>query len=444
MKISSQPKVRRVVTSLSFVVGLALRARRGGWPSARPAFSRPSKTDALRWVVKYSLACGAATGCLFLTLVASAGAPPIPATSVPPSEPNISLRHEVEHAVDKGLAWLAKNQDPTNGSWSDSTQPALTAMVLSAFKGRPGDENKPDSDAVKKGYAFLLTCVHPDGGIYHEDLPSYNTSVVLTALSLARRDDYRPIIANARKYLIGLQKNYPESGDTNALFSGGIGYGGPMDKTPDLANTLEVLEALYYTKNIGEEKNPPAPDLNWKAAIHFVQSCQNLPSQNPAPWASDDPLNKGGFIYAPGRSQAGNYTNKDTGHVSLRSYGSISYAGLLSYIYADLKPDDPRVAAVVDWLKGNFTLDENPGMGAQGVYYYYFAMTKALNLYGADRFETKTAGSVNWREQLALKLLNLQHTDGSWANDNARWWEKDPVLGTAYALLTLEIIDRKL
>ena len=107
-------------------------------------------------------------------------------------------------------------------------------------------------------------------------------------------------------------------------------------------------------------------DLNWQAAVHFIQSCQNLPSHNAETWASDDPQNKGGFIYAPGRSMAGQ-TNGPSVRVAFRSYGSMSYAGLLTYIYADLKPDDPRVTAVVNWLKDNYTLDENPGMGPQGL-----------------------------------------------------------------------------
>jgi len=62
---------------------------------------------------------------------------------------------------------------------------------------------------------------------------------------------------------------------------------------------------------------------------------------------------------------AGGETNPATGRVTLRSYGSISYAGLLSYIYAQLKRDDPRVVAALDWLKANYTLDENPGMDQQ-------------------------------------------------------------------------------
>src|SRR5205085_11381473 len=129
---------------------------------------------------------------------------------------------------------------------------------------------------------------------------------------------------------------------------------------------------------------------------------------------------------------------------AFRSYGSASYAGLLSYVYADLKRDDPRVLAVVDWLQKNFTLDENPGMGPQGIFYYYHTMAKALTIYGTDFIETKDGKKVNWREQLAMKLLNLQKADGSWSNENGRWWEKDPALVTSYAIIALELIHRGL
>jgi len=122
----------------------------------------------------------------------------------------------------------------------------------------------------------------------------------------------------------------------------------------------------------------------------------------------------------------------------------MTYAGLLSYIYADLKTDDPRVVSALDWLRGNYTVDENPALGPQGLYYYYELMAKALTFAGVDTLETRDGRKVNWREDLALKILNLQHADGSWANENGRWWEKDPVLDSAFALTTLEIIENKL
>lgn len=47
-------------------------------------------------------------------------------------------------------------------------------------------------------------------------------------------------------------------------------------------------------------------------------------------------------------------------------------------------------------------------------------------------------------KELGLKLIDLEQDDGSWKNDSGRWMEKDPVLGTAYAVLTLEIVYREL
>ena len=71
-------------------------------------------------------------------------------------------------------------------------------------------------------------------------------------------------------------------------------------------------------------------------------------------------------------------------------------------------------------------------------------MAKALTVYGADMLVTKDGRNIKWGEQLALKLINLQHTNGSWANENGRWWEKDPSLVTAYTLMALEMIHARL
>jgi squalene-hopene/tetraprenyl-beta-curcumene cyclase len=264
--------------------------------------------------------------------------------------------------------------------------------------------------------------------------------VALTALCAAHRTEYEPIISKARQFLIGFQY---ESEDPNDPMIGGIGYG-TKDKTPDLSNTSLALEALYYSKRSLENNNQAnGKDLSWQAAIRFIQNCQNLPSQNHQQWASDDAQNKGGFIYTPGNSKAGE-TNLLSKRVALRSYGSMSYAGLLSYIYADLRRDDPRVNAVLDWLRANYTLTENPGMGQQGLFYYYHTMAKALTLYGGEAIETKEGKKIKWREDLALKLIDLQQANGSWGNASGRWFEKDPDLVTSYALIALDLIYKGL
>ena len=355
-----------------------------------------------------------------------------------------SFANEVSRAIDRGLGWLQSNQN-SNGWWSTADQPAVTALALTAFKGDPAERyTKTEPAWLKRGYGFLLGCVRPDGGIHQSNLVTYNTAISMTALGAAGKAEYHPIIRSARRFLVGLQRDFGEQGKLDDVYDGGIGYGSKYPHS-DMGNTLVALEALYYSKQLAADKEPgPGRDLNWAAAIQFLQNCQNLPSYNKQPWASDDPKHRGGFIYYPSHSMAGAETNAATGRVALRSYGSISYAGMLSYIYAGLKNDDPRVTAVFDWLRANFTLEENPGMGPQGYYFYLHTMAKALAARGVETLELKDGRKVDWRRDLAMKLINLQQRDGSWANENGRWWEKDPALVTSYAVLTLEMVWRKL
>ena len=357
---------------------------------------------------------------------------------------NLSFKNEIEHALDRGLAWLQANQN-SNGWWSTPDQPAVTALALRAFKGDPKDSHLSVKPAwMKKGYGFLLSCAQPDGGIHRTNLVTYNTSIAMMALLAANKPEYDPVVRRARQFLVGLQRDFGEKGKADNVFDGGIGYGSKYEHS-DMGNTLAALEAIHHSKHlIADQGLAGGGDLNWAAAIQFLQNCQNLPAYNRQPWASDDAENKGGFVYYPGHSMAGSETNATTGRVALRSYGSISYGGMLSYIYADLKRDDPRVTAVFDWLRSNYTLQENPGMGPQGLHFYLHTMTKALTAYGVDELELKDGRKVTWRNEVAMRLMNLQQRDGSWANDNARWWEKDPALVTSYAVLSLEMIWRKL
>jgi squalene-hopene/tetraprenyl-beta-curcumene cyclase len=369
--------------------------------------------------------------------------------SVAPNRPfplarDQSFRNEIELALSRGLTWLQANQN-SNGWWSTPDQPAITALALTAFKGDPKDRYQTVEPAwLKQGYSFLLGCVKPDGSIHRTNLVTYNTSISMMALLASGNPKYDPVIRKARQFLVGLQRDFGEKGKLDDVFDGGIGYGSRYEHS-DMGNTLAALEALYYSKRLVEDKNlADTKDLDWAAAIQFLQNCQNLSAYNKQTWASDDARNKGGFIYYPGHSMAGGETNETTGRVALRSYGSISYGGMLSYIYANLKRDDPRVVAVFDWLRANYTLDENPGMGPQGLYFYLHTMTKALTAYGVTELELKDGRKLDWRREVAMRLLNLQRQDGSWFNDNARWLEKDQVLVTSYAVLSLEMIWRGL
>ena len=348
--------------------------------------------------------------------------------------PDLSLRNEVARAIDRGCGYLLERQAP-DGSWSDADHPALTALVLLALQSDPQERHADrKAEALRRGYEYLIASAQPDGGIYRIDsLKNYNTAVSLLALVAGSEPANVEPARRARRYLIAEQQDFGAAGESDTPLDGGIGYGSRYQHS-DLSNTSLALEALHRSRHLVEEAG--ADKLDWDAAIRFVQNCQNLPESNKQVWVSGDPANRGGFVYYPGDSKAGEMV-LPSGRVALRSYGSMSYAGLLSYVCAELKPADHRVVAVRRWLESNYTLDENPGMGAQGLYYYYHTMAKALSLAGVERLEVAEGKSVRWAPELALRLMDLQRTEGHWANDNARWWEKDPILSSSYTVLAL-------
>jgi len=359
-------------------------------------------------------------------------------TSATAQNPNRyeSLKQEIRQSIARGNAWLQSQQKP-EGFWDDGELPALTALTLTAATRDPSlDRKAPFPAHIEKGYNWLLQQQKEDGGIYNRGLAVYNTATSLTAMVSAEREAFEPAMVRARKHLIDNQWDIGEKNENDNLNDGGIGYGSKNDHT-DMSNTYLAIEALALSKQIIEDgQHGDQPDLDWEAAITFLSRCQNLEKTNDQTWASDDAKNKGGFIYAPGQSKAGEDQLPD-GRTALRSYGSISYAGLLSFIYAKLSPEDPRVIAVKEWLGKNYTVDENPGMEAQGLYYFYQTMSKALAAAGVDKLKLADGTEADWRKDLAEKLLAIQRGNGSWVNDNGRWMESNPVLVTAYTVMSL-------
>ncbi|HCN78474.1 MAG TPA: cycloartenol synthase [Verrucomicrobiales bacterium] len=361
-----------------------------------------------------------------------------------------SLKQEIRLAYDRGLAFLRAQQDARTGQWGDAEPVAFTGLAAASFLLNP--ERGPDSPApveAEKGIAFLLKNVQPDGGIYVKARANYNTSLALMALLLHPKLENEEVMLAARRFIIGQQNDFDEKGKTDNPFDGGVGYGTPKPGVPahaDLSNTHFALEALHHAQALLADKGDAGknePQLNFSAAIKFIENCQNRPETNKAGWVSDDPKDRGGFIYSPGETRGGETKTAD-GRTALRSYGSISYAGLLSFIYAGLDKNDPRVKAVLDWLSENYTLDENPGLGAEGLFYYYHTMAKGLAVAGVDFIKTRDGRVIDWRADLAQKLLNLQKEDGSWANDAGRWMESDRVLTTSYILMALARVHASL
>lgn len=350
----------------------------------------------------------------------------------------------------KGFDYLKKTQNP-DGSWSNPGFPAITGLVTYAFLTSPMYADiKEKPDFIQKGLDYILSNAHENGAIYKEGLPNYNTSICMMALLAANEPKYHPYILKARRYIATLQLDQGEKGKVDEPFDGGIGYGSKDHS--DMSNTYIALEAMKASEFLESDdqlaaykdlQNLQETKLDWEAALKFIQRCQNLPGSNDQAWSSADPKNKGGFIYYPGASKAGEET-LENGKKALRSYGSMTYAGLLSFIFADLDKNDERVQAAYSWLKDNYTLEENPGVGQQGLYYYYHTMAKALTVYGDDVMVTSNGKRIDWRKELAAKLASTQQEDGSWINPTARWWENDPILVSAYSLISLNLVADKI
>jgi squalene-hopene/tetraprenyl-beta-curcumene cyclase len=334
-------------------------------------------------------------------------------TTYAASEISKELQTEIKGSIDRGLRWL-KEQQMEDGSYMH--HPGITALVATAFMRSPRHYTEEDGPFLKNAMKYLLTLTKPDGSIYDKDLPNYNTSVALMALNAAQNPAYKEVIQRAQNYIITLQADEGEGYTPEDKMYGGIGYGG--DLRPDMSNLQYALSAL-------KESGVPGDADVWEKAIKFIDRCQNRSESNDQPWASDD----GGFVYYPGYSMAG----------GTKSYGTMTYNGILSFIYANVDKSDDRVQAAVRWIKDNYTLEENPPIGAQGLYYYYHTMAKALSVYGESVITDSKGVEHNWYEELSRKILELQKPEGRWVNEEDRWMESMPILTTSYAILALSI-----
>jgi squalene-hopene/tetraprenyl-beta-curcumene cyclase len=326
-----------------------------------------------------------------------------------------------------------RGRQAADGQWSaDRKEPGITALVATALM-RSGRVTANDP-VVTKALGYLEGFVSPEGGLPDAPHANYSTAIALMAFKTASEHGnakYDAIVKGGQDFLKAKQWDESEGKSRDDAFYGGAGYGGRSDR-PDLSNTSFMMEAL-------RETGLPADDPALQKALVFVSRCQNLDSEfNDQPWANK--INDGGFIYTAANGGSSMAGKTDDG--GLRSYAGMTYAGLKSMIYAGLTPDDPRVKAALDYIQKNYTLDENPGLGQAGLYYYYHTFAKALSLLGRDRIEDAAGTSHDWRAELVAALAKRQNPDGSWVNPADRFMEGDPNLVTAYGLLALAYARR--
>jgi len=348
-------------------------------------------------------------------------------------------------AVDRGLAYMITKQND-DGSWSPQPGPAITAMVLAVMLDR---SNVSVADkAVNQAIKFVRSKCRSDGGIHDGILENYNTAICLAALARVNdRTGVAKIIEKGHAYLRGLQwhdQTDPKGAVVNSShpYFGGAGYG--RHGRPDMSNTQIMLEGLYES---GMDCNDPV----FLRAMVFITRCQGTQANRDL---GGKIIQDGGFIYATSinkdhigvpQSMASSEqielakAGKQT--APLRTYGSMTYAGFKSYLYANLDRDDVRVLDAYNWIRSHYTLASNPGMAQgqemQGYYYYLVTFSKALSAWGHERIITADGVEYDWANDLVDTLVKIQRKDGSWVNETDRWMEGDVNLTTAYALTAL-------
>ncbi|MBM4051153.1 MAG: terpene cyclase/mutase family protein [Planctomycetes bacterium] len=355
-------------------------------------------------------------------------------------------------ALRRGLGWLSAAQDPSGGwlvakaaAGTDQPRPsqaastAVTGLAMKAF-AQAGDAT--DDATIARALGFIKAQTFPTGTFVPDpagSLGNYVAASIAMGLAALDRPNELPMLEQTVEWLRQNQWDHTEGLASTKDWYGGAGYGNWG--RPDLSNTQLLLDALH---DAGVSQDDPAV----QRALAFVTRTQNLKSTNPSSWAqsgSDD----GGFVYTPANGGE-SFASEDAGEGrygeklpagtprTLRSYGSMTYAGLKSLLYAGLSPDDPRVKAARGWIALHWGFESNPGLGTQGLFYYRHAMARALAVNG-ERTITDAKGTVHdWRVELIESLLAAQRPDGSWVNATARWQEDKPELVTCYTLLALE------
>ena len=354
----------------------------------------------------------------------------------------------IKDSLDRAVKYLESSQNPDGGYGpfgadarvENVSDVGITALVVYAIAMHPREYKTVDGPFLSRAVDYLVSRQQPDGGFYDPKDPvlkNYRTCVALMALVKLDRVKYAEVIRRARGFVIQQQRD--ERGKYTKeehLSYGSVGHSGSL--RGDLSNGAFAAEAMEM---VGLSASAPF----WKKLELFVSRCQNqkgvdtLLKKSGIGTTSDY-----GFRYAPNDTR-GPRESLDDGSTVYSSYGSMSYQGLKSLLYAKVSHDDPRVKGAFQWIERAFTVTENPGMrtpanpgaGLEGLYYYYHAMAKTLAVYGQPVLTDAAGVKHDWAAELSRQLLSLQKKGGCWQNDSGRWWEDLPTLDTSFAMIAL-------
>jgi len=341
---------------------------------------------------------------LVLSLTVSAGFLAEP-TLMQAQEKESVTAAQVRAAIDKGVEYLKRVQNKSNGSWTQVGPYPKGASALCALALLECGEDSKSAHMVK-AIDFLRA----------GDPPEKTYVLALQTMVLAADDPEKHkllILRNARL----LERSQVKEG----IKAGGWGYGDKPGADP--SNTQFAILALHEAERAGVKVNA----ATWQLAMRY--------------WMKRQELN-GGWRYSFGNAR-----------------GSMTSAGLASLIISsgkfrggDARAEgeqafccgsqrelgvDDRIQRGLQWLAARFTTERHPVDaigGRRGVdtwwLYYMYCLERVGRLTGQQFI-----GTNDWYRAGAASLIRRQAIDGSWTGTGQG--ESDPQIGTAFALLFL-------
>lgn len=371
--------------------------------------------------------------------------------------PKDDLAQKVVDTWASAADWLVSQQDES-GAWKQGQgekaipSPAFTGLMATALGNAPASIHAKYKAPVDKAIHYLLSKLNADGSVGEGPtgafLKTYSTGIALMAFSsVERTDKIADAIRGGQAYL---KHNQLKEGKD----IGGMGYGdesgGGRKGVANLSTTGFAAEGL-------KRSGLPQDDEFWKLVVQFVRQCQNNSEVNTNPEflaamkekglsVGDD----GSLYYAPiadGKAQKAG-TRKVADKEVIQGYGAMTYDGIKTYLYAGLKKDSPEVKSAIDWVRKNYSVDAHPGFAfdqvqrhhLRGLYHYYLVMSRALEAYGENPFETFDGVKHDWARDIAEQLVKSVKEHHLWKNDNPNWFEGDPILVTGYVLTTCDVL----
>jgi hypothetical protein len=319
----------------------------------------------------------------------------------------LKYQAQVDTAVDKGLAFLAREQ-MKNGCWArDPNGPnitAITSLCTMAFlaKGHtPG--NGPYGENLNRAIDYILGSQKPNGVIVMGEAnngPMYNhciSSLMLSEVSgmvdPARQKRIDEVLSKAMKVILGAQDVRKDASQ-----SGGWRYKQDSNDS-DISITGWALMALRSSRNNGAV----IPKETIDRGIAFVMRCQKI---------SD-----GGFAYQPGG---------DSG------WGRTGTALLCLELCGHHRDRSALMAG--EWL-----LKHPPARYGEGEWFSYavYYGAQAMFQLGDDYWE-------RWAPRMYEVLLRAQKDDGRWPNIGSDQDGGTDYYPTAMAVLAMSVSYRQL